>query len=147
MAAQPAQEATLLQLAWSLASTGDSCEARAEVAHRLASAYAKRREPVETESWARRAIEEEQQCHRPALLANHLMFLAQVLERAGKIPEAAAFAERGVQLYRQTYGPAHREVAYVLSVAANLCRRCGRQPEADAYSLEAQSILRESQRG
>jgi hypothetical protein len=139
---QPTTDETLLRKAWTAACEADDGHGRGDCAHRLAAYYQDAGRLDDSEVWARRAItEEEAPKGRPVLLANHLMFMGQLLAQRGDVESALDFVERALPLYRTHVGAHHTETAYMLSVAAMLCRRCAREGDADRYDGEAKAIL------
>jgi|SRR5438128_71804 len=102
---------------------------RADVEHRLA-ALLQELGRAECEDHARKAVELED---RPALLGNHLMFLAQHLWRAGRFVEALPLVERALPLYERCLGPLHSETRYMFSCAEFVSRMLGDDVRAFKY--------------
>jgi len=99
---------------------------RADVHHWAAGFYRDRMGSMEVaEELARRAIALEEQVGRAALLANHRMFLADLLARRGALREALAEAELAVEKQVEALGAEHSETRYYASVVAQLRRRLG----------------------
>jgi len=133
----PDREAQLLER-WRSA-TGDS--AKADAAHRLAAHYSRQGDTGESERFAREAIRAEERCARPALLGNHLMFLADLVRQHGATAEPFELVTRALSCYEAAHGPDHREVAYVLGVLAGHCDVLGLDDAAAEHRARQQRIL------
>ena len=99
-----------------------SPERYADIAHLLASYFRDAKLNNQCEIYAVEAVTAERKAGRKALLANHLMFLANLLSSVGRPKEALNYAEEGSALYRDVYGAEHNETAYMMSVVAQLQR-------------------------
>jgi hypothetical protein len=96
---------------------------RADVYHWTAAFYRDTGRMETAETFAREAITLEELAGRPAILANHRMFLAQLLERRGQLGDALAQAEMALDKEREAVGPEHSETRYYMSVVSALRRR------------------------
>ena len=67
-------------------------EQTSDVLHRLAGTFLSLGDDRRCEAAARAAIKAEKQCERPAMLGNHLMFLANFLHERGRKAEALVAA-------------------------------------------------------
>ena len=113
---------------------------RAKALHKLAVVHRRRAQYDAAERCARRAVALLEQADSPALLGNHLMFLATLLVGEERDGEALEVVERALPLYEEELGPDHLEVAFVLSVAVRLCRSCNRSASARYYERRRMSI-------
>jgi tetratricopeptide (TPR) repeat protein len=75
------------------------------------------------EVFAGEAIRLEERAGRTVILANHRMFLAQLLEGRGELREALAQAELALDAERAAMGAEHAETRYYTSVVAALRRK------------------------
>lgn len=122
--------------------SSDDALLKAKALHKLAIVHRRRADYAEAEACARRAIAILEQQSHPALLGNHLMFLATLLVGENRDGEALAYVEEALPLYEKVYGSDHLEVAFVLSVAVRLCRSAGRMASARYYERRRLSIDR-----
>jgi tetratricopeptide (TPR) repeat protein len=102
-----------------------SAELHADVHHWAAVFYRDVGRATEAEDLARRAIVLEEQAGRDAVLANHHMFLSDLLQQRGALQSAIEHAERALSYQRASLGPDHGETAFYASVVARLRRRGG----------------------
>jgi hypothetical protein len=107
-------------------------ELRSDVHHWAAVFYRDTGRAVEAEDLARRAVALEEHVGRAGILANHHMFLADLLERRGALHEALEHAGIALSRQRESLGPEHRETAYYASVVARLRRRIDHGPSSAA---------------
>lgn len=108
-----------------LAAEAVSDELRADVYHWMAHFYRDTGRLEAAEVFARAAISLEERAGRDAILANHRMFLAQLLEDRGELCEALTQAELGLDAVRTAMGAEHSETRYYASVVAKLRRNVG----------------------
>lgn len=94
---------------WVAAAAGEDA-VRADVLHRLASVYRALGDADCAERCARACLAAERRCGRPILLANHLLFLAKLLQERGAREEALRVAREGVALYTEALGAGHPEL-------------------------------------
>ncbi len=87
----------------------DSNEARADMAHLLASYFRDVGSQPECEAYAFEAVAAERAAGREVQLANHLMFLVSVLSAQDRHAEVHGLAVEGLALYRSTHGAEHGE--------------------------------------
>jgi tetratricopeptide (TPR) repeat protein len=95
----------------------------ADAHHWAAHFYRDTGRPQEAEKFAREAIALEERAGRTVLLANHRMFLAQLLEGRSELHEALAQAELALDAERAAMGTEHAETMYYVSVVARLRQR------------------------
>jgi Tfp pilus assembly protein PilF len=98
---------------------------RADVHHWMAHFYRDTGRMEEAEMFAREAITLEERAGRAVILANHRMFLAQLLEGRGELHEALTQAELALDAERAAMGAEHSETRYYASVVAKLRRMLG----------------------
>ena len=82
-------------------------------------------EAAEVFAW--KAITLEERAGRTVILANHRMFLAQLLEGRGELGGALAQAELALDAERAAMGAEHAETRYYASVVTKLRRRLGEE--------------------
>lgn len=108
-----------------LAADDASDALRADVHHRMAAFYRDTGREDAAVALAREAIALEQRAGRPVILANHRMFLAQLLEGRGELEEALSLSELSLDAVRAEMGEEHSETRYYASVVAKLRRALG----------------------
>jgi hypothetical protein len=119
-----AERAYRAMLAEVLADGADAPDAlRSDVHHRVAAFLRDTGRMEEAEAFARQAIAWEERAGRAAILANHRMFLSDLLARRGELREALEQAERALEKQTESLGPEHRETKYYASVVASLRAR------------------------
>jgi len=121
--------------------SADSGPARADAAHRLAVLHREQGDATKAERFAREAVRFEERGDRPAILGNHLMFLASLVPQQADASETLALLRRALTCYEAAHGPDHREVAYVLSVLARHYTARGLEEEARGYRARHQRTL------
>jgi hypothetical protein len=98
---------------------------RADAHHWAAHFYRDTGRMEAAEMFARETITLEECAGRTVSLANHRMFLAQLLEDQGELHEALAQAELALDAERAAMGAEHAETRYYASVVTKLRRRLG----------------------
>lgn len=99
---------------------------RADAHHWTAHFYRDTGRMEAAEVFAREAIRLEERAGRTVILANHRMFLAQLLEGKGELREALAQAELALDAERAAIGAEHAETKFYISVVAALRQRLGK---------------------
>lgn len=79
----------------------------------------------EAEAFARQAIALEERAGRAVVLAEHRMFLAQLLKGRGELGEALALAELALEAERAGMGADHTETRHYACVVTKLRQRLG----------------------
>ena len=98
---------------------------RADAHHWAAHFYRDTGQIEAAEVFAREAITLEERAGRAVILANHRMFLAQLLEGRGELRVALAQAELALDAEHGAMGAEHAETRYYASVVAKLRQRLG----------------------
>jgi tetratricopeptide (TPR) repeat protein len=93
---------------------------RADAHHWAAHFYRDTGRLTAAEAFAREAITLEERAGRAVILANHRMFLAQLLEARAELREALAQAELSLEAMRAAMGAEHSETRYYASVVTRL---------------------------
>ncbi len=118
----------LLREVWREADATRKDRIRAEVAHRLATAYRDLGDRARSEEFARLAIKFETRLGRDDVLGNRLVFLADLLAQSGRYEQALACGEYGLACYLRAYGEGHAETEFAtrfVGVLGRMARAAG----------------------